>query len=191
MPQPAIIRILWHDDELDSNRAAYVAPWRKWFDRNAPKLGAAMQYTATLAQFAQALRSDGPTIDLLVIDVMLKREREQDFSILGFAREKLLRMDAGAQVAGLLRNSGFDGTRPDWLRRYRRTPVVLLSSTSTVMDLLKKYVDGDSRESVFAVVKTLNVSATGPVDVDSGFASAMKELIDSIATQKQHVEGDV
>jgi hypothetical protein len=155
------IRLLWHDDELDGPRSQYVAPWRKWFERLRPPFS--VTYTSTLVDFAAALRQT-EDFQLLVLDVMLKRERDTDFRALGFERERILRLDAGAQIAGLMRNSVFARTRPDWLQRYSRTALVLLTSTPTVEDLIRQYVDADLRTGVYGIGKSHGDTVTQEFD---------------------------
>jgi hypothetical protein len=156
------IRLLWHDDELDGPRSQYVAPWRNWFERLRPPFS--VTYTSSLAGFAAALNQPND-FQLLVLDVMLKRERDTDFRALGFERERILRLDAGAQIAGLLRNPVFSLTRPDWLRRYSRTTLVLLTSTPTVADLIRHYVDADLRAGVHGIGKSHGDTVTQEFDV--------------------------
>lgn len=183
MSTPSKISLLWHDDELDGARTPYVAIWRTWFDRRAASIGAVMRCTSTLREFSSALQAAKPRFDLLVIDVMLKREPDTNFSSFGFARERILRLDAGAQIAGLLRNGGdFERNRSDWLKSYASTPIVLLSSTPTVVDLLKHYVDADRRDGVLGLVKSVGVHSRG-ICVASEFEEPMNAVLASLIAQ--------
>lgn len=173
MAAPRNIRLLWHDDELDGPRSQYVAPWRKWFERLRPPI--TVTYTSTLAGFAAAL-SQEDEFQLLVLDVMLKRERDTNFRALGFERERILRLDAGAQIAGLLRNQVFARTRPEWLKRHSRTTLVLLTSTPTVADLIQQYVDADLRTGVHGIGKSHGDTVTQEFD------AAMRVILKRLET---------
>lgn len=170
--------LLWHDDELIDSRKDYVAPWSSWLNRNLGKRNISIRHTSTLQQLAKALQNQSPPFDLLLIDVMLKREPEQTFASIGFGEERILRLDAGVQLVGLLRNAIHDGQRLEWLTPYRDTPIVLLSSSPILDDLIKQHVDVSRQESLWGVSKSVEVR-NDEVCVDREFEMRMEEAIGS------------
>ena len=170
------VTLLWHDDELVDARRDYVAPWLRWFDRESQSLGLTVVRTSTLRELAESLQSQQAPPDVLMLDVMLKREPDSTFEKLGFAKEGLLRLDAGAQIVGLIRNAAFDAGRPSWLKRYRDTPIVLLSSSPTVDDLIKHYVNADRKQWLWGVTKDIDASS-GEARPDPRFVLTIREAL--------------
>jgi hypothetical protein len=170
------IRILWHDDEIGGARESYVSPWLNWFTKEAPLLNVTVRKTSKLSELSSALKSEVLNFSLLIIDVMLKREPDQTFCALGFPNERVLRLDAGAQIAGLLRNELFDHQRPPWLNSYKATPLLLLSSSPTLSELVKLYVEADRRENIVAISKSLDISGD-EARVDDSFDKTLRDLV--------------
>jgi hypothetical protein len=182
--------VLWFDDEWNTEREAGLAPWRRALqaEQNAGRLQVSM--CAQVAQFAQLLR-DGATgprdrwqsFKLLIIDVMLTNEPESTYASLGFDEERVIKLDAGAQIAALIRSSMFDAERPDWLATYRTVPMLLLSSSPTLKTLVGNKVGHRRMEQVKLVSKSLVLrsGAGGGVDAHPEFLECVLELLPGVA----------
>jgi hypothetical protein len=176
-----IPRVLWLDDELNSDRASYVLVWRRWLQIANDKGLCRLTTCNCLEQLSALLAPTDLEFDLLIFDVMLKREPLGHFGPLGFADERLLRMDAGAQIVGLLRNKQFDLDRPTWLKHYANKPVVLFSSTPSLKNLLGQYVDSNRRDGLHCLVKSLNTETPGQTRPDDLFVKRFEEILKHLA----------
>lgn len=176
--------VLWLDDQLVPERHSYIAPWLAWFEQQQKKARLRWTSCSRIEHMVKAMQSaavsqlaDGADrIDLLVIDVMLKPEGD-DFRVLGYPRERLLRMDAGVQLVGLMRNAQHEVGRPDWLACHRQTPVLLLSASELVEGLLSQHVPRDCRTDMFVVSKSLGEGGHDGATVSVQFLRVMDELL--------------
>ena len=141
---------------------------------------------AQVAQFAQLLRNgaDGQRdrvrpFKLLIIDVMLTNEPEGTYASLGFEDERVIKLDAGAQIAALIRSSMFDAERPEWLAAYRTVPMLLLSSSPTLKTLVSNKVGYRRMDHIKLVSKSLVLRSgqSGGVDAHPDFLECVLELL--------------
>jgi hypothetical protein len=139
------ISVLWFDDEFGTDREASLAPWRRAMQAEHDKGRLRFRTCSKLSELAELLRSgvadDGTrgasTYSLLILDVMLNFEQGENYEQLGFEEELVIKLDAGAQIAGLIRSSKFDDGRPEWLSHYGNVPLMLLSSSPLLRDLVR------------------------------------------------------
>lgn len=154
-------RVLWLDDELDSDRPTYVDVWKRWLDK-AEKAGKLeLTAVASLSDFAKAVQSSSKPFQLLILDVMLTGEEAKTFAALGFPDERLLRLEGGAQLLGLLRDRRFDHGRPAWLTGLTHTPVVLLSSSGGLASPISSYLNDPAAADVIQLRKEIETDASG------------------------------
>jgi hypothetical protein len=180
----AIPHVLWLDDQLVPERQSYIAPWFNWFDQQQKKSRLRWTSCSRIEQMAKAMQvaaaslqaDSADRIDLLVIDVMLKPEGD-DFRVLGYPKEQLLRMEAGVQLVGLMRNAQHEVGRPDWLACHRQTPVLLLSASALVAGLLAQHVPKDCRADLFVISKSLGEEGRDGATVSPDFQRMMDELL--------------
>ena len=180
----AVPHVVWLDDQLVPARRSYIAPWFDWFEQQQKK--ARLRWTScsriehmakAMQAAAMSLQADGgDRIDLLVIDVMLKRE-DGDFRVLGYPKERLLRADAGVQLVGLMRNAQHESARPDWLTCHRQTPVLLLSASELVAALIAQHVTLDRRTDLHVVSKSLGPEGRNGATVSADFQRVMDDLL--------------
>lgn len=170
-------RVLWLDDDLDSDRATYMLVWHTWFKKAHDSGLCNVQTCSSLRQFASLLSADDQEFDLLVLDVMLKRESSSHFGDVGFNDERILPLDGGVQLLGLIRNARHQHERPAWMNRYRDKPVVLLSSSPSLPVLVSQYVDCDRRQGVHFVTKALDTTVAGKTQPDQSFEHTLKRIL--------------
>lgn len=172
-----IPRLLWLDDELDSDRATYVLVWRRWLQQANDRGLCRLTMCNCIEKLAAHLQTGDPEFDLLMFDVMLKRERSPSFGPIGFAEEQVRRLEAGMQIVGLMRNKSFADERPVWLSRYSRKPVVLLSSTPGLQNMIGTHVDGNRRDDLHCLVKSLNTDTPGVTRPDANFERSFESIL--------------
>lgn len=179
-----IPHLVWLDDDLFEDRRSYVKPWLKWFEAQINGGKIRLTLCPTLEELTLAFKRSEASdpvddrIDLLAVDVMIKRSRNPHFGALGFPNEKILRLEAGVQLVGLLRNAAHREERAPWLRCHSETPALLLSSSPLVAGLVSHHIDGNRREGVTVVSKTLNPGNSEEAVVDELFRKGMQAAID-------------
>jgi hypothetical protein len=176
------IDVIWHDDELTPDREARLAPYRRWFLDQEKAGRLKLRTTKELSELASLLGdAQLPPAHLLVLDVKLTREKATNFDMLGFPRETILKLEAGVQLVALLRNKEFRQDLRPALCRYDQTPVVLLSSSTVVQEAVKIQVNGDKRDNILVVFKSLDNSSS-ETSVHRAFLEAMDGLLARLAT---------
>jgi hypothetical protein len=151
------IYILWHDDEHDRETRSGLAVWKRWLQGLAPHGAATLTCTSTSIELASELARADRNWALLILDVMLKDESERTYALLGFPSERVLRTNAGLQIAALLRNRQFDGKRPAWLQRLASKPLILLSHAAEP-HLLEYHLGHTRHQGVQVLSKSLELS---------------------------------
>ena len=184
-PHTLPVLALWLDDELhDSGRQNALTPW------HAPMLAIErfgklkLETCSRLAPFADALRQgvrrgnrDPEPIELLIIDLMLDFE-DPHFGPLGFERELFDYQSAGAQIAGLIRSSRFDASRPEWLKPYCEVPMLLLSSSPKLHEDVPNQVGERRMGGIVLVNKSLQTyTSSGESEPSPEFTAAMESLL--------------
>lgn len=173
--------VLWFDDEWGTARQAGLAPWLRAL--HAEERGHYMKLTMcnSLREFARLLHEGpepGRVFDLLIIDLMLTDELETTYACMGFPNERVLRLDAGAQIAGLLRSSAFDDERASWLAAYQHVPILLLSNSPTLHALVINYVGHKRMDQIKVLSKEFVVRKGGDgVDAQPNFVEAVRLLL--------------
>jgi CheY-like chemotaxis protein len=172
------VNVLWHDDHSisDDDRKDYLSKWDDWFTKEAPRQGLSVELTGTLAQLSDKLVREQPVFDLLILDVKLTLEPESNFGALGFENEGVLGLQAGIQIVGLMRNRMFENGCKPWLRRYRDTPIILLSTSEMLEPLFKQGIDADRRSNIFQVRKSVDLSGSADED-EMAFETAMQMVL--------------
>jgi hypothetical protein len=178
--------VLWIDDELSTRREDHLSPWLRWLQRQQKKQRLRLTCCHDLAEFASQLQASadargtgGPdAVDILIIDVMLKREEQETFAMLGYPEERLLLQDAGVQIVALLRNAEHAALRPAWLAAHGHTPVVLLSSSKLVDEAIASHVNRKFRVDLYAVSKSIEQDADdGEMTASNEFIRRMEQLL--------------
>lgn len=179
-----IPHLVWLDDDLFEERRSYVKPWLRWFATQINGGKIRLTLCPTLEELALAFRRSAASdpgddrIDLLVVDVMIKRSQYPHFGALGFPSEKILRLEAGVQLVGLLRNAAHAQKREPWLHCHSDTPALLLSSSPLVAGLVSHHIDANRRDGVTVVSKTLSSALGDEAVVDDVFRRGMQTAID-------------
>lgn len=177
--------VLWLDDEFGTERESGLTPWKRELNKAEKKGRLKVRPCGRLDDFARLLEAGAPhagdtfrAFDLLIIDVMLNLEVQTNYEPLGFDEELVIQMEAGAQIAGLIRGSLFDGQRPNWLAAYRHVPLLVLSSSPEAPRWVAKQVGSRRMESVRVVVKALQTRSDGQgVDASKAFLEAVDALL--------------
>ena len=177
--------VLWFDDEWGTEREPGLAPWQRALhaEQSAGRLRLTM--CNRIVEFARLLRESTAAANpsqrrfaLLIIDVMLTEEPEQSYRSLGFEDERVIKLDAGAQIAALIRSSMHDRDRPEWLRGYVDVPMMLLSSSPNLTSLVSDKVGFRRMKSLKMVPKSLVTRAGHEgVDADEEFIETVRELL--------------
>ena len=185
MSQPPLA-VLWLDDEFGTEREPRLSPWMRPL-RALEGTGHVRLTTCNrIADFAVHLGSKIATEEctilprhqLLILDVMLTEDKVENFESLGFEEERMFPLDAGAQVAGLLRSSLFEGERKPWLRAYCDVPLMLLSSSPTLRSLVTKKVGNGRMFKVELISKRIELDARGDrVVADPDFEAALRRQL--------------
>ena len=184
--------ILWLDDEWGTAREVSLAPWRRALQTEQERHRVRLRTCSQLHDFARSLRegveSPGtagePSHRLLIIDLMLSYERDMNYASLGFDDERVVKLDAGVQIAGLIRSSQFDGQRPDWLAPYGRVPMLLLSSSPLLAQLVQAHVGYRRMQALRWVSKSLQQRPGGAgVDASADFLEAVRGLLSTGAAE--------
>jgi hypothetical protein len=181
------IEVIWFDDELRQKRQPVLASISNWLRKQESARRIHLRIASTLSEFADELQK-GPPVDLLMIDVMLQFEPAETFEALGFPEERLLRLDAGVQVVGLIRNRAFQADRPAWLRPYETKRVVLLSSSTVIESTVATYVDGDRCADIVVIVKAIEAESEGVplrADVAEPLEDIFRELAQRTAMRRE------
>ncbi|MFT3819692.1 MAG: hypothetical protein QM750_19010 [Rubrivivax sp.] len=178
--------VIWFDDEWNTEREDGLAPWQRALqaEQSAGRLRLTM--CNRVVEFARLLRdstagegAERRRFELLIIDVMLTNEPERTYASLGFDEERVIKLDAGAQLAALIRSTLFDAERPEWLRAYVGVPMMLLSSSPNLRSLVSDKVGYKRMGSLKMVPKSLVTRAGHEgVDADEEFIETVRELLD-------------
>lgn len=153
--------VIWLDDELGSEYEFALAPWKRALEQHLARAGARLVRCRNLEAFVEASKkfgavpASGNRVALLIIDVMLNFEGCETFELLGFAKEKLIPLEAGARVAGLIRSSQFDAVRLPWLTELRETPMLILSASPQAPGWVRRNVGPSRMTNVEVVIKNL------------------------------------
>ncbi len=177
--KPTSLNILWHDDELQREDRYSLAPWRNWLQAIAFEANGRLACSATLEGLGELLRATNCTWHLIILDMRLAHEPDRTLAALGFPTELLLRVDAGLQIAALMRSSRFDGKRPTWLQSVSATPLVLFSSSRVTEADLISYLGNDRRNGVTTILKSLDVregSVQISLDADRNLRSVLSTI---------------
>ncbi|WP_144290008.1 hypothetical protein [Ideonella sp. A 288] len=181
MNDVALRDVIWLDDEHGSRYAFALAPWRRALEQNLGRYRARLLCCRTLDSFADQVKQgvERKSIALLIIDVMLAYDEPQhDFSPLGFPDEALFPLEAGAQIAGLLRSSEFDGKRPEWLAAACSTPLMMLSASPQTHSWVVRNVGASRMKGVAIVLKNLSRSSDGHTLVPAAeFVETLDQLL--------------
>ncbi len=139
--------IVWLDDHF-KNFPKKLEIWTTFLDKMKDKIS--YFPVATLEDFADFLADRANYnvgqegyIDALLLDVMLSSgmQRNPNFGKLGFPDDKLLSLEAGAQILGFIHNPSRCNDRPDWLNTYQGRPTALFTSYSTVKSMWQGHID--------------------------------------------------
>lgn len=164
---PSRINVIWLDDEFGTDSERVLSVWQRPFVTGQGQDRAHLLTCNQVEHFAKLVR-DGiveegqPTrrhYDLIILDIMLNLEEGSHFGALGFADESIIPMDAGAQLAGLLRSTFHDDRRPEWLRPYVEVPLILLSSSPLVVDLVMDHIGHRRMSGVEIFSKSLHLGS--------------------------------
>ena len=155
--------VIWLDDELASDYEFALTPWSRALEHRVGQLGAKLLRCQSLEKFVETVQqcTQSGSVALLVIDVMLNFEANKTFEPLGFANERLIPLEAGARIAGLIRSSLFDHARPPWLTALRSTPMLILSASPRAPDWVTREVGPSRMDDVEVVLKDLTPQSDG------------------------------
>ncbi len=172
------LHVLWFDDEWDTDRAAALAPWERALSRLQPR--PTLTRCNNVRQFARLLEDDAPhgRYGLLILDVMLIEESERTYAALGFDDESVEPYDAGAQIAELIRSSRHAHMRKPWLQQHASTPLLVLSSSPRVMQLVRQKVGRSGMQKLSVVAKELRqLPGAGGIEAHDSFLQAVNLLL--------------
>lgn len=174
-------RVLWFDDEWGTPREPALAPWQRALQSLPPPPAQTVSKCNCVLEFARLLHEavdSGQTYDLLMLDVMLINEPQTNYGALGFHDEDVAPYDAGAQIAQLIRSTSFDTRRPPWLRHYLEVPLLVLSSSPGVQQLVRNKVGRSRMKKLSIVPKSLRLDAsTQTTEASEDFLRAVRELL--------------
>lgn len=169
---PPAHRAVWLDDDFGTPReTALLKPYETWLMRQ----GLELDKVNRLEDFARKLQHDIAPI-LLIIDVKLNFTGT--FNALGFDDVRILRLDAGVQIAALIATYPHPpGSPHHWMERHRRTPVLLLSMSNIVATILGSYFPLDEdRRHLTVVQKQYDSNGTtsirAPVELEAAIGKA-------------------
>jgi CheY-like chemotaxis protein len=183
------VDVLWLDDEFGTDGERVLDLWRRPLTAMRDPAPVRLHTCDRIARFAECLRA-GTNVsgngtpkryDLIILDVMLNLDDVVSFSSLDFEDEQVIRMDAGAQLAELLRSSAHDGRRAPWLQPYIAVPLVLLSSSPLVENLVMNRVGHKRMHGVEVFSKSLRLdtsetAATAPADDLNRLAAILRGI---------------
>jgi hypothetical protein len=186
------INILWFDDDLrplgdgNTEERLRLQVWLRWFktgDRperfNLVEVRDLVTLRSELIRRAEKPASDVDHIDAFLIDIFWRSATEPgswNFRDLdqGFERERVLPLDAGAQLIGLMLNERYSRHRPPWLTAFQGRPIAVLTTLTDHRETLEKHVDVPALGNIAVLVKTV-VMANG-VEPDRDFCSWIGNL---------------
>jgi hypothetical protein len=127
---------------------------------------------------AERPANDPDQVDAFLIDVLWRASgahRDWTFGELdpAFDQERVMPLDAGAQLVGLMRNRRFEAARPRWLRAYEQHPMAVLTSLTDCRGTLDRYVDEE-------IGRRLTVLAKDVVGEDSEPDAQFRAWIDGL-----------
>lgn len=161
MTQRSAAHAIWLDDELDPAKgySAALAPWRRTLELRERQGNLKLHTCYTLESFVQQV-SASTTPGLIIIDVMLELVEHRNFATLGFPKERLIPMEAGAQIAGLIRSTKYpDAQRPSWMPLLQSVPMLLLSASPNALTWTRQHVGASKMKGIEVVLKHLRYHA--------------------------------
>lgn len=178
-------QVLWLDDELGTERQSRLSPWLRPLQEMERLRQIRLTMCNNADDFARNLGRDLPDsqmstlprFHLLIIDVMLTEEQDRTFSSMGFPDEQLHPLDAGAQIAGLLRNPTY-GEPSRWLAAYSEVPILLLSSSPALNSLVRRKIGRGGAMGIEIVSKRLQIADRDEgIRADPAFVDAVKRSL--------------
>lgn len=185
------INLLWFDDDLRpraegaSSERERLQTWLRYLYTTDRIERICLIEVRDLAGLREQLqrRCDKPLhdpdhIDAFLIDV-LWREDGQDggwnFGELApqFSSEKVLPLDAGAQLIGLMRNRRYAGQRPPWLSAFEQHPIAVLTTLTDHTGTVEKHIDQEVLAQLDVLLKGASAEADMP---DEAFCRWVKNL---------------
>jgi hypothetical protein len=178
--------VIWLDDEWESPYQFALGPWKRSVEQRTSQAGIKLHCCSSLVMFSEAVRrcsraspdDRAPGISLLIVDVMLNFDSCPTFSDIGFPQENIIPLEAGAQVAGLIRSSQFDESRPHWLASVRETPLLVLSASPQAPGWVNREVGRSRMNGVEIVLKNLVRRSDGfAMEPEPEFTDAFGRLL--------------
>jgi hypothetical protein len=184
MNKASVSSVLWLDDEFETRYAFSLAPWQRVLDKRVRAGQMKVQLCNTLGKFRnlvedriQQLGTADSPFELLIIDVMLNLEETDNYSEFGFPDEDLIHLEAGAQIAGLIRGSQHeDKLRPPWLKALATTPLLLLSASPMAPNWVRRQVGHSRMKGVEVILKDLR-RKPDVVEPSEDFDAAVGRLV--------------
>lgn len=168
--------ILWFDDDLRAREEGKtperlrLQPWLRWFNTEDRASRICLIETNCVDDFARILverkdidKEHKDYIDAILIDLMWRESSRMatNFNALGFPQEKVIPLDAGAQLIGLLLNESFKATRPHWLTPYGTRNIATLTTLTDHTLTMQKYLDANALKKITAIKKDIEIGAEG------------------------------
>jgi hypothetical protein len=180
--------VLWLDDEFETNYAFSLTPWKRVLDRHNSNGAIRLHTCASLERFKVLVEQRqhknqrdvaAAPFDLLILDVMLNYEVAKNYGLFGFPDETLIPLEAGAQIAGLIRGGKYDDRqRPPWLRCIKNTPMLLLSASPMAPNWVRQQVEPARMQGVVIVRKDLQLRSDGlAMDPTPEFEESVRRLV--------------
>lgn len=177
--------VVWLDDEYGTSYEYSLSPWRRTLERMANSGSIRLHLCSSLGRLRSIVeerigedQTQASAVSLLILDVMLNFEECETFELLGFPDEHLISLQAGAQIAGLIRGKRYDESkRAPWLVALRSTPLLLLSANPQAPSWVKQQVGASQMNGVKVVMKNLQ-RRRGDVELEPApeFEEACVEL---------------
>ena len=185
------INLLWFDDDLlprsegESYERKRLQTWLRYLNTTDRVERICLIEVRDLAGFRDQLtrRFDKPAnhpehIDAFLIDVLWRESGQVQAWTFGdlapvFSDEKILPLDAGAQLIGLMRNRRYAGKRPDWLTAFDTHPIAVLTTLTDHRGTVEKHLDEDVLAGLKVLLKDTSADAERP---DDAFCDWVKGL---------------
>jgi hypothetical protein len=185
------INLLWLDDDLRprsdgaSSERDRLQTWLRYLYTTDRVERIRVIEVRDLASFREQLelRFDKPEddpehIDAFLIDVLWRANSDASSWTFGdldpvFSDERVLPLDAGAQLIGLMRNRRHHAKRPAWLRAFDNHPIAVLTTLTDHTGTVDSHVDDDVLKLLKILVKNSSSAAEDPDEAFCGWVSSL------------------
>jgi hypothetical protein len=198
------INLLWFDDDLrprsdgDSSERERLQTWLRYLHTTDRVERICLIEVRDLASFRQQLElrcnkpvHDPEHIDAFLIDVLWRECQDPMKWTFGeldpvFSDERVLPLDAGAQLIGLMRNRRHEARRPPWLKAFDQHPIAVLTTLTDHRGTVDRHIEDEVLKRVKILVKNSSQDADEP---DEAFCRWVDGLARRSAANSPAVNG--